>query len=49
MTQYNETIDVLAIEHQARIARAQEIGRLSGMFVAWLGRVFGRRSQARTV
>jgi hypothetical protein len=48
MTQHHEPIDVLAIQHQARIARAQEIGRLSGLFAAWLGRILGRRSQART-
>jgi hypothetical protein len=48
MTQFNEAIDILAIEHQARIARAQEVGRLSAMFGAWLGRVFGRRTSART-
>lgn len=48
MQQTPYQIDVLAIEHQARIARAREIRRLSVAFGAWLGRVFGRRSDART-
>ncbi len=46
-----QAIDVLAIEHQARIDRAIEARRLAVAFGARLGRVFGRvfgrRSAAR--
>jgi len=43
-----QTIDVLAIEHQARILRAQEARRLAVAFGAWLGRVLGRRPAVHT-
>lgn len=48
MTHSEPAFDLLAIEHQARIERAREIRRLSVAFGAWLGRLFGRRSAART-
>lgn len=48
MTGMNETIDILAIEHQARVARAREMRRITVAFGAWLGRLFSRRVAAHT-
>lgn len=48
MTHPHQPIDVLAIEHQARVLRAQEAHRLAMAFGAWLGRIFSRRPATHT-
>lgn len=48
MTDPMQSIDILAVERQARLDRAIEARRLAVAFGAWLSRVFGRRPAART-